>query len=999
MFKTRKSIFFLIILIIVSVASIGLSLFSYFYVGNKVEYKNDENILNDSMKLGYKFDISDIKKDKNYKNNWIDSNVTIKTYIYTDSNDLSKVIESSEVISYDNEAKKFSVEGIGSGYIEVIDQFDSTITVKFPYKTSFKSNDTLKIINDNNFGYNDDNYITKAEINSIKKITISDFDDYDLIDLKNIYLTNKNNVLNIENKPNCNYFVNPDLYSSYLSNNEWSEYKNNIYPYLSDDINKVTVLYMFDGGKLENNEDLNSYSMSLEINSKNEKINDITPSKKGYLFDGWYIYENDKATDKKIDNDYIYDSNIKLIAKWNEIKYTIKYNSSKQTTLPNESILSYKQNSKISDMILQFERYTFIGWSLESEAKTVDYNANDDISMLSDKDGDVINLYAVWSANSYSIVFDSNGSNDLFSPINNIKADEDVTIPNNKPKKDGYTFIGWDINKNSIAPQFLADQDNVCKNLATSDSDSVILYAIYIPNNYIVNFDANGGTGAPNPINCSYGSTNTIPTAEPKKSKMVFLGWNTDKNATTAKYKSGDTLKNLTTSDSITLYAIYEYDTFRIKYYGDSSVSNLPSSSSSIKYDQASYLISSVVPTKTGYLFVGWSKTSDSNASVDYTSGYKLESADIHELYDLSTNNVVTLYSVFKKIYSFKLFYKDKDDTGATVKFNADVTDSYGTVYKKDTTLKYNEDTGKVYYFDEGTKITLYAKFDGNGAKKYIIDGGSEKSSDKSEITLSFEFNKNHTLKIDSWNNCIVNGTLIMMADGTNKKVEDILPTDKILSLNHHTGVVEEAVGFMIERSSMNLMDIKTLTLYFEDDNQITIADCHRFFDTTLMKYIEINYDNVSDYVGHKFLTIRYDGGNFKYKEEQLMKFEFKDETVYVYSPLSYININIISNNILSAAGGRLEALFNYFDYDSNYKYDDGLYSKDIEEYGLFTYDELMEYIPNEIKEYVTEDLFYMFNGQYFKVVIGKGIATMDDIINMIDEYIVNFTGDISINE
>lgn len=32
------------------------------------------------------------------------------------------------------------------------------------------------------------------------------------------------------------------------------------------------------------------------------------------------------------------------------------------------------------------------------------------------------------------------------------------------------------------------------------------------------------------------------------------------------------------------------------------------------------------------------------------------------------------------------------------------------------------------------------------------------------------------------------------------KKIEDVLPTDKLLSFNHKTGMVEEAYEFMIKR-------------------------------------------------------------------------------------------------------------------------------------------------------------------------------------------------------
>ena len=330
------------------------------------------------MKLGYKFNIGDIKEDKKYKNKWIYSNVSIKTYIYIDSNDLIKTKESNDVVRYDSLSKEFVVEEIGSGYIEITNQLDPTISIKFPYKTTFKSEDTNKLIEENNYNFNEDNYISKNEIESIQKITISNYKKYDLIDfinfnsLKNIYISDKNDILVIDNKPNCTYFVNSYSHSSYITDNGWNELSNNIYPFTSNDIDKITVFYMFDSGRLDNS-NVDSYLTSLDVNTKKEKIDDITPSKQGYLFDGWYVFENGKATNNKISKDYIYDSNITLIAKWNEINYKIKYNSSKDTKLPSNLSLTYKEIYKICDNILTYDRYTFIGWSLNSEAKIADF--------------------------------------------------------------------------------------------------------------------------------------------------------------------------------------------------------------------------------------------------------------------------------------------------------------------------------------------------------------------------------------------------------------------------------------------------------------------------------------------------------------------------------------------------------------------------------------------------------------------------------------------------
>jgi hypothetical protein len=54
----------------------------------------------------------------------------------------------------------------------------------------------------------------------------------------------------------------------------------------------------------------------------------------------------------------------------------------------------------------------------------------------------------------------------------------------------------------------------------------------------------------------------------------------------------------------------------------------------------------------------------------------------------------------------------------------------------------------------------------------------------------------------------------------------------------------------------------------------------------------------------------------------------------------------------------------------------------DIEKYGLFTYEDFEGYIPYEIYEYI-------FPAKYYKVSIGKGLMTWEDILEMIERYLV----------
>lgn len=52
----------------------------------------------------------------------------------------------------------------------------------------------------------------------------------------------------------------------------------------------------------------------------------------------------------------------------------------------------------------------------------------------------------------------------------------------------------------------------------------------------------------------------------------------------------------------------------------------------------------------------------------------------------------------------------------------------------------------------------------------------------------------------------------------------------------------------------------------------------------------------------------------------------------------------------------------------------------DIEKYGLYTYE--------EFADYVTYEQFVAFNGPYLKVLVGRGIVTFEEILQLIEMYV-----------
>ena len=77
---------------------------------------------------------------------------------------------------------------------------------------------------------------------------------------------------------------------------------------------------------------------------------------------------------------------------------------------------------------------------------------------------------------------------------------------------------------------------------------------------------------------------------------------------------------------------------------------------------------------------------------------------------------------------------------------------------------------------------------------------------------------------------------------------------------------------------------------------------------------------------------------------------------------------------------GGITGLFNIFEYGNDLKYDEEAYNRDIELYGLFTYEDLAPLG-------VTEIMFEAYAGKYLKVALGKGILTEEYLAYLIERY------------
>lgn len=135
---------------------------------------------------------------------------------------------------------------------------------------------------------------------------------------------------------------------------------------------------------------------------------------------------------------------------------------------------------------------------------------------------------------------------------------------------------------------------------------------------YSVNYNANGGSGAPAGQTKTYGQTLTLSSVKPTRAGYNFLGWATSSTATTATYQPGG---SYTTNAGITLYAVWQVATLIDLTYTDTSYTVLSDEYGKVTTDSLSSLSLSfntvyVTENKNTNFYVRISNSNEDNPTI-----------------------------------------------------------------------------------------------------------------------------------------------------------------------------------------------------------------------------------------------------------------------------------------------------------------------------------------------------------------------------------------------
>lgn len=174
----------------------------------------------------------------------------------------------------------------------------------------------------------------------------------------------------------------------------------------------------------------------------------------------------------------------------------------------------------------------------------------------------------------------------------------------------------------------------------TGDWENTWTYTVPALNSYTVSYNANGGTNQPSNQTKWFGETLTLSSTKPTRDGYTFMGWGTSASDTSVDYASGD---DYTANAAITLYAIWK-KTITLSYNANVG-SGAPSSQSATIYNATTsytFTIPSTKPTRTGYTFLGWSKSNTATSS-SYSPNDSITLSNSDTLYAVWRTNVLTI--------------------------------------------------------------------------------------------------------------------------------------------------------------------------------------------------------------------------------------------------------------------------------------------------------------------------------------------------------------------
>jgi uncharacterized repeat protein (TIGR02543 family) len=283
-------------------------------------------------------------------------------------------------------------------------------------------------------------------------------------------------------------------------------------------------------------------------------------SRTGYDFDGWSANDDGSGTNytngESVSNlSDTQGATVPLYAKWAATSYNIIYHNLYDGTNAPANPNTYTIKSEAITLANPSRTgYNFSGWF--SDAGLSESATGIPAGSTGNKD-----FYADWTGKTYTVAYyknavDAGGS----TGSSNHTYGTEAPLTANGFSRTGYIFDGWNTQSGGGGKNYI-DEESVV-NLSAAQGDTVPLFAKWKGITYTVTYNPNGGSGTTSPSPHTYGTEKTLTPNGFGRTGFIFVEWNTDPNGGGTSYTDGQSVINLSDTQSATvpLYAQWIHD-------------------------------------------------------------------------------------------------------------------------------------------------------------------------------------------------------------------------------------------------------------------------------------------------------------------------------------------------------------------------------------------------------------------------------------------------------
>ncbi len=258
--------------------------------------------------------------------------------------------------------------------------------------------------------------------------------------------------------------------------------------------------------------------------------------------------QEDNVWYKLSDGNWVFSGNVAQ-------QFTIRYNANGGKNAPGDQYALAGQYLKLSSAKPSRVGYQFQGWGTKASDTSVDYKPGTSYKFTANT-----TLYAIWKECSHDYVGGICDKCGYEYPLSVKKLSATFVVTNSdgakiwdRPYSNKSTHMRTESKSKVLT--VTGQATNAEENLWYRLSDGSWVYSGNVTQQFTIRYDANGGTGEPEPQTVLKGEMLKISSVKPTRVGYRFLGWSASASATESDYDPG---KNCLFVDNRMLYAVWK---------------------------------------------------------------------------------------------------------------------------------------------------------------------------------------------------------------------------------------------------------------------------------------------------------------------------------------------------------------------------------------------------------------------------------------------------------